>query len=1034
VGYAGIPMNGVTLTGAPMMGLGLSQISEAPSMLRSSSSSSYSSTSSFVPSTPSNLESYFSPPLQQSSPALFSPPLPASPSFSSNSIRPSPPRTKLHAHAPSFHIPTSSPPARRSNRNLSISVRGGNPFPQRHSRNESTFKATTPLGIGTRPDEEVKKKKKVLVRIPKEREKEEEDGREDDRKESKFCRIPLGRDDKLRKMEKMERDLKEGAIMLEEDEIVGKLCHYDEQKSPSLPSTIEVYLPGLAGWEVAWEEFGEESYTRFGSFVSLRHLFKDCFETHFEIDFLQDVPKPSFLEPISPALPRSSLSSPIAAFSPSTPLHAAPLPPPPSSQRSHTRTFSLFDSPVALPARLQNVLDSLSSRRASHTSSMSLSNSKDQLNPAATPFTTSKPSSQSKLTPFAPAFTLPSWAAIKAKAQGVPLPDTDESMEEGIEGDDTSPNDTIEAGREVVASPVAIEGNVLARDGAEESKRAVDTKMEEANDEEGPTRKLSGVSARTDHTGIASISDGFLEKDRSNAGDVGAQDNLVPEASNDHLDNSPPNRSPSPLGDEMSRALSDLGPLDTTAGSPNGDSSAQLLSVNVHSHSGEEASEGDHKVNKSFEFPLRSPAVSPEKPRPAQLLPSPETLDPAPIETAMNFSPDIPTTLAFRQAGDSLQNSPTLFGMNGAPGPLATSSPRNDSPLPSSPHASTTQTEGLTTEDLEPLRALRPLSACDGLKDDMKSNSTSLSPAVPLVRPTPRRPHLDPRNDSPLTAPAPFPFASSCNLASTSSSHSFDFRLPSDAPQLPSHQQNGTPCKVSHGPLPPIPLLAVTSSHDSATKRQKVETPQTGNEVIRPPSFSRAGSTPNISARRPLPTPPAEYRPKTPANYRASYDFGSLSIASLDDAIPEQYSPKRSSHRNGDDRPFELRAMASFSSDGRILGYNGGASSKIRSPVPNFSTPGSSIDAGSGHGRGRQESTDINLPTTSRSKSRAVAISSGTVDAVDVRLPRANIVIFTDDHASIGTTFIRHQFFAKFVGREQCRRAFGGRNDRRRRR
>lgn len=130
--------------------------------------------------------------------------------------------------------------------------------------------------MGTRPDEGVKKRKKIVVRLPREQgneiplEKEEDDNANDSERErqmSTISRSPLVKEERMRKIDQMERDLIEG-IMLEEDELVGKPPHYDETKNLGLPPTIDVYLPGLSGWEVAWEEFGQDSMRRFGSFVS----------------------------------------------------------------------------------------------------------------------------------------------------------------------------------------------------------------------------------------------------------------------------------------------------------------------------------------------------------------------------------------------------------------------------------------------------------------------------------------------------------------------------------------------------------------------------------------------------------------------------------------------------------------------------------------------------------------------------------------------------------------------------------------------
>jgi hypothetical protein len=123
----------------------------------------------------------------------------------------------------------------------------------------------------------VKKRKKIVVRIPKEQQDEnlldkaaEEDEEEKDEKiekPSRMARNPLSSEEKQRMMDQMERDLAQGTT-LEEDELVGKPLHFDEIKVGGLPPTIDVYLPGLSGWEVAWEEFRQDSISRFGSFVS----------------------------------------------------------------------------------------------------------------------------------------------------------------------------------------------------------------------------------------------------------------------------------------------------------------------------------------------------------------------------------------------------------------------------------------------------------------------------------------------------------------------------------------------------------------------------------------------------------------------------------------------------------------------------------------------------------------------------------------------------------------------------------------------
>lgn len=264
---------------ASAMGLGTSQGSEPTSMLRSSSASSVSSTSSVAPPTP-NTAAYFSPSLTQSSPMLFSPPLPSSPSFSTHST-PAPRRTNHldthHSRCPSVRSPSTSETGDRrrgghpSSSNRHGQSQDGTLQPRRGPR-ESVHKAPTPVGIGTRPDEEVKKRKRIVVRLPNEGASNRTVGEQGPNGRIwDVSRQPLGIQERRERMAEMERDTKAG-MMLEEDELVARPQHFEEVKSSGLPPTIDVYLPGQSGWDVVREEFEQNASSSFVSFPSFRAL------------------------------------------------------------------------------------------------------------------------------------------------------------------------------------------------------------------------------------------------------------------------------------------------------------------------------------------------------------------------------------------------------------------------------------------------------------------------------------------------------------------------------------------------------------------------------------------------------------------------------------------------------------------------------------------------------------------------------------------------------------------------------------------
>lgn len=187
---------------------------------------------------------------------------PTSPSLSFGP-HPLPIRSKLgHASTPSFVPP---PPSSNTHRRPgSISLR---PPPPLKSPTLSRSGSTSPgLAIGVEREE---KKRKIVVRVPREEEGDEEGM---GRKRSSMQRCPLDEGAKRRKVEEMARDEEGGDVPLEEDELVSREPHFEEFKMNGLPESIDIYLPGKSAWEEVREMISEEIAERFGETVSLSHM------------------------------------------------------------------------------------------------------------------------------------------------------------------------------------------------------------------------------------------------------------------------------------------------------------------------------------------------------------------------------------------------------------------------------------------------------------------------------------------------------------------------------------------------------------------------------------------------------------------------------------------------------------------------------------------------------------------------------------------------------------------------------------------
>ncbi|GAA5823869.1 hypothetical protein JCM11251_003325 [Rhodosporidiobolus azoricus] len=403
--------------------------SDAPSIRRSSSSSSSGSLapapvnhpSSFFPASHSQQRHYSqhvlfptNQPVNGSSPPSRTASLP----YQASS------RTELHASTPSFHPsqtdassiniapPSPGPPAvarlGHNGRTQSISIRPGLKSPEL-SRAPSISPARSCV-------KDEGKKKKVVVRFPREKEEEDlVDDRKEGRKQSRFQRRPLDAEEKAEKERRIEHDLR-SAVALEEDELSGGPQHPDEVKMSGLPETLEVFLPGKDAWEDVWDGFVQETNEKYGY----------C-----------DLHKPSFLP--SPARSTSFLS--FDSSFPSTPHSPSGFSSPnPRSAglgnngNKHSRTASLFSgTPSALPPRLASVLDGFR-RPGGHGSSQSLSfaggfsgglaalRGATFPSPSATTLDGSE-GSKTRPNPLARSFTMPGWTASVASPAEPPSSD-----------------------------------------------------------------------------------------------------------------------------------------------------------------------------------------------------------------------------------------------------------------------------------------------------------------------------------------------------------------------------------------------------------------------------------------------------------------------------------------------------------------------------------------------------------------------------------------------------------------------------------
>ena len=897
------------------------------------------------PLTPVALSTLASPFFPSSAPPIRSPPASLAstprPHLQPHQSEPSR-RTTLHASAPSFHLardsprsffPWSAPSPRGHGKRESVSVsalRVGDD-PQRSptlSRATSASPATS-----TRRDEP--RRKKVVVCLPREGT-SSDDEREGfgallGRPRSAMRRAPLSAQE--RDEVETRSEAASGAV-----EAASRAQHEDEVKPAELPPAIDVYLPGKDAWEEVWDQFEEEMMEKHGRCVRLPFPLEPLVHRRvltIASNCAQDVRRPAFLPSSAPP----SLDN----LFPRRP--------------GHGRTASLFASPSAqLPPRLQSVFDPICRVGGGHARSLSLSlpagltalrtsPSTTLRSPALTSLSPSpappaslaqaRMTSSSRLTPHAESFVPSSPATSLQAAAATALPRSppsspeaaapvvharphDAQVEHGLvaparrrpsEEDDK----VVETGALAAVEPVAPVPVAVA------SRGVIDAT--EFDNEHGdgrrtaPSRSASGVSTRTDHTGVASLSgsahswtDASEEEDKA-SGSARAGPGCAPA-----------------LSHELSRALTDLGSLEAHEADDAlrpGESDGSAVGVNVDAsddsqYGDGELSAGEHSNDEAARAlaPRRADRTAPSRqsivsttddeddkplamlalrPPASPLFQAPSDVDRPDVELSTAYAPQHKVNAAFSFPPRSSAASPAKLRRTAADVVLP------DSSSASSARASP-QLELLDYGDPAPSALVAPPSQRRASKaSSVPSSSPIVAAFGPFGEPgslavspsalpdTPSAPQVDrpfaqpasrtPTSSmsstrSPLKATAvefkPSPASSLPPSFGTSGTSSFDFHPPSDAPTLPVVAAPASPhaptrhVSGSHGPLPPIPLTTVTP-HSSALKRRK------GDDgdwlpAIESSSTQHLVSSPLLAhpqPRRPLPDPPSAFEQDT---------------------------------------------------------------------------------------------------------------------------------------------------------------------------
>lgn len=883
-----------------------------------------------------------------------------------------PRRTTLHASAPSFHlpygsgrpfVPSSAPPPRGHGKRESVSIAalraGDDPL------RSLTLSRATSASPATSSRRDEPKRKKVVVRLPREVSSSEDDDSEGEsararRPRSLIQRAPLS----AQTREAVDANQTAAA---DDVDVAARGPHPDEVKVKELPPALDVYLPGKDAWEEVWDAFEQEMTEQHGDCVRLPcSLDASCSAADGFETSSQDLRRPTFL----PAPP--------ASFEDLFPRRA-----------EHGRTVSLFArSAASLPPRLQSVLDSVRRSGSGHGPSLSLSFPSSIPLPRSpslgSPVALSRaPSgSSSRLTPFAASF-VPSSSNLEAAA-ATSLPRSPLSSPQQVlrplakspvtvvgeklapvqerdpgsgrdEDEDSAPardEDAVEAAgtainvgsreaaqateplelvapverAELVETVRAVEQSAGAptsegADGVQLATPQVDEseveRTPDARRGSPPSRRASGVSAKTDHTGVASLSEsGRSWTDGSDVDEQRGSGATDAQAGGKRSCGESPR-----LSHDLSRALSELGTLEA----PEAALLPLLPAINVDeadlsdvSQYGDAELSADEYSNPSDEEAARKRAVARARPPPQASHLATGVTDDADdedgkplallaLKTPVHTQLEAQSSVGQSDVEDSAAKVPDhkvnpSFSFPPRSPNTSPIKPRTAASIPlpdSSPPSSSSESPQLGSLDFgrtglpsisdstfrrpsgDPLS---PESPAFGPFGQPGSLTVSLSPApgTPSVSLAPTlvanvdvsRPRTTSTQGSVLKPTAPeFKESLSSSLPASfgnAGQVSFDFRPPTEAPSLSfsapeaaAREAAAPPARHvsgSHGPLPPIPLTTV-APHVPGAKRQKGDGGEWVPAIASEP-MQRVVSAPVLAhpqPRRPLPEPPRAF-------------------------------------------------------------------------------------------------------------------------------------------------------------------------------
>lgn len=590
-------------------------------------------------------------------------------------------------------------------------------------------------------------------------------------------------------------------------------------------------------------------------------------------------------------------------------------------------------------------------------------------------------SGSTRLTPFAPAF-VPSSALATAVATPLPTspaPAKDEAPSTSIKEEKETQKlseralERVSGDGGIAENAKELEGNAPAevlvsfeeRRGAhvhEENGRTTFSPTKETGARSPPSRRTSGMSTKTDRTGVASDWTGS-----------GADSLRSPSLS--------PQQPRPDLSTELSRALEELGPLDSPEQLPAlpvahvlVDEPVEVISDDsqygdVELSGGEDGDEREtHRSERNSPGRLRSKtsslsSASYARPACSQLGVDAQVLFETPSDVDRPAQGDDSAAEAsFHRVKQDFEFPPRSAHNSPVKAPIAAGVA-----LPSSPES---------VRDEFGLPSLPPLGTFGG---DVSPNDQldfgtfgqpgSLAVSPNFVSDQPWRPSsiLD------ATATEFRPSSGRLNAFANDFGPSADelagvpVGLPNNAaPMFHPPAANETPRRISgsHGPLPPLPLTAsrLPSSSSFLDDNAAGAVSSSMRRVISAPVLVHP------QPRRPLPSPPVYSYPsyasadgdvellRDPASERAEQSgFGNRSVASVDDPLPEQYAPARPVLT----KPSVTRVVSAVKNGPRL---------------PQETKPGQASPARMGDPRARMESIDVALPTVSREMGRAVPV------------------------------------------------------------